>query len=58
MWAPWRIPISVVSGANVVELEVANTLGPMAGRGVPTPFGPEDQRFSGILGTPVVRLAR
>jgi hypothetical protein len=40
------------AGENVLELEVANTLGALAGRGVPTPFGPEDQRFSGLLERP------
>ncbi|MBW3560985.1 MAG: hypothetical protein KY437_00645 [Actinobacteria bacterium] len=49
---PWRLPVELVDGSNTIELEVANTLGPMAARGVPTPFGPEDQRFSGILGRP------
>jgi hypothetical protein len=50
--APWRLPVALRRGANVLELEVAGTLGPLAGRGVPTPFGPEDQRFCGLLGRP------
>jgi hypothetical protein len=51
-YGPWRLPVTLAAGANVVEVEVANTLGPMVARGVPTPFGPEEQRFSGILGAP------
>jgi hypothetical protein len=51
-WAPWRLPVLLHAGANTIELEIANTLGPMVSRGVPTPFGPEDQRFSGLLGRP------
>lgn len=49
---PWKLPVSLRPGENVLELEVAGTLGPLAGRGVPTPFGPEDQRFCGLLGRP------
>jgi len=52
VWAPWELPVVLLAGENVVELEVANTLGPMAARGVPTAFGPEDQRASGILARP------
>ena len=54
--APWRVPVTLRAGVNAVELEVANTLGPLASRGIPTPFGPEDQRFSGILGAPRILL--
>ncbi|HET7568156.1 MAG TPA: hypothetical protein VFJ91_09215 [Gaiellaceae bacterium] len=54
--APWRIPLRLRAGENVLELEVANTLGSLAGRGVPTPFGPEDQRFSGLLERPRLLL--
>ena len=50
--APWTLPVRLRDGENVLELEVASTLGPLAGRGIPTPFGPEDQRFAGILGRP------
>lgn len=49
---PWRMPVTVVAGRNVLELEVANTLGPMTSRGIPTQFSPEHQRVSGILGRP------
>jgi len=51
-WAPYRLPVTLRAGDNTIELEVANTLGPMASRGIPTPFGPEDQRFSGLLDRP------
>lgn len=47
---PWRLPVTLRPGRNVVELEVANTLGPITSRGVPTQFSPEEQRVSGILG--------
>lgn len=57
-FAPWRLPVRLADGANLIELEVANTLGPMVARGVPTPFGPEDQRVSGLLGTPVLWVRR
>lgn len=50
--APWTLPVELSAGTNTIELEVANTLGPMVSRGIPTPFGPEDQRFSGVLGRP------
>jgi hypothetical protein len=50
--APWRLDVHLRAGSNTIELEVANTLGPMAARGVPTPFGPEDQRDSGLLRRP------
>lgn len=56
--APWRLPIDVRAGSNLIELEVANTLGPWTSRGIPTAFGPEDQRFSGILGRPRVLLLK
>lgn len=56
--APWELPIAVEAGTNTIELEVANTLGPMVARGVPTPFGPEDQRFSGIVGRPRLLLGQ
>ena len=49
---PWRLPVRLVEGRNVIELEVANTLGPMTSRGIPTQFSPESQRTSGILGRP------
>jgi hypothetical protein len=55
-WAPWRIDVELRAGRNVIELEVANTLGPMVARGVPTPFGPEAQRRSGIVGRPRLRV--
>jgi hypothetical protein len=51
-YGPWRLPVSLRAGENVIEVEVANTLGPMVARGVPTPFGPEEQRFSGLLSRP------
>lgn len=54
--APWRLPVQLRAGLNLLELEVANTLGPLMARGVPTPFGPEDQRTSGLLAQPVLRL--
>jgi hypothetical protein len=50
--APWTVPVSLRAGENVIELEVANTLGALAGRGIPTSFGPEEQRFSGLLDRP------
>ncbi len=49
---PWTLPVTLEDGDNVIELEVANTLGPLAGRGIPTPFGPEEQRVSGLLARP------
>jgi hypothetical protein len=55
--APWTVPVRLGEGENTIELEVASTLGPLAGRGVPTPFGPEDQRFAGIVGTPRLLVA-
>jgi hypothetical protein len=51
-WAPWRLPVNIRRGRNVIEIEVANTLGAMVSRGIPTPFGPEDQRISGLLERP------
>lgn len=57
-WAPWELPVELAAGTNTIELEVANTLGPLAGRGIPTPYGPEEQRTSGILGRPRLRIAR
>ena len=54
--APWKLPVELRAGENELELEVAGTLGPLAGRGVPTPFGPEDQRFCGLLGRPRLLL--
>jgi len=50
--APWRVPIHLRAGRNVLELEVASALGPLAGRGVPTAFGPEDQRIVGLVERP------
>jgi hypothetical protein len=50
--APWTVPVRLRDGENTIELEVASTLGPLAGRGIPTPFGPEDQRFAGVTGRP------
>ncbi|HET7567857.1 MAG TPA: hypothetical protein VFJ91_07695 [Gaiellaceae bacterium] len=50
--APWRLPVRLRAGENTIELDVASTLGPLAGRGIPTQFGPEDQRITGILGRP------
>ena len=49
--APWTLPVRLRAGENLLELEVASTLGPLAGRGIPTAFGPEDQRFTGVLGS-------
>jgi hypothetical protein len=56
--APWSLPVQLQPGVNTVEIDVASTLGPLAGRGIPTPFGPEDQRITGILGRPQLRLPR
>jgi hypothetical protein len=56
LWGPWRLPVTVRDGENEIELEIANTLGPMTARGIPTPFGPEDQRFSGLLEQPRLLL--
>lgn len=53
---PWRLPLDLPHGEVTIELEVAGTLGPLVGRGVPTPFGPEDQRACGVLGEPVLRI--
>lgn len=53
---PWRLRVDLRPGRNVIELEVANTLGPWTSRGVPTQFSPEEQRVSGILGR--ARLVR
>ena len=55
--APWTVPVRLRAGENTIELEVASTLGPLAARGIPTPFGPEDQRFAGIVGRPRLVLA-
>jgi hypothetical protein len=55
-WAPWRLPVELTEGRNLIELELANTLGPLAARGVPTPFAPEHQRRSGVIGD--VRIVR
>jgi hypothetical protein len=49
---PWTLPVTLVDGVSEIELEVANTLGPMTSRGNPTAFSPEDQRISGILARP------
>jgi hypothetical protein len=54
--APWRVEVPLQAGENLVELEVAGTLGPLVGRGVPTVYGPEDQRPCGILGRPRLLL--
>jgi hypothetical protein len=54
--APWRVDVPLRAGDNVFELEVAGTLGPLVGRGVPTVYGPEDQRVCGLLARP--RLLR
>ena len=51
-YGPWRLGVDLRDGVNEIELEVANTLGPMVARGVPTPFGPEEQRFGGLLSVP------
>ena len=56
-YGPWRLPVELAAGDNVIEVEVANTLGPMVCRGIPTPFGPEDQRFSGLLTIPTISLS-
>jgi hypothetical protein len=58
LWAPWMVDVDLQPGPNLIELEVANTLGPMAGRGIPTPYGPEDQRRSGIIGRPRLTTRR
>jgi hypothetical protein len=58
LWWPWTVDVELRPGRNTIELEVANTLGPMAGRGVPTPYGPEDQRRSGLLGRPRLHTRR
>jgi hypothetical protein len=50
--APWRIEVPLRQGDNEFELEVAGTLAPLVARGVPTVYGPEDQRACGILGRP------
>jgi len=51
-WAPWRVPVVLDPGVNRIEIEVASTLGPLMARGIPTPFGPEDQRAAGLLARP------
>jgi len=57
LWCrPWRIEVPLRAGENLIELEVTNTLAPLVARGVPTIYGPEDQRVSGLLGRP--RLLR
>ena len=50
--APWRTAVPLRAGENLVELEVAGTLAPLVARGVPTVYGPEDQRACGIVGRP------
>jgi hypothetical protein len=50
--APWRIEVPLRAGENVIELEVAGTLAPLVARGVPTVYGPEDQRVNGLLARP------
>lgn len=55
---PWRLPLDLPAGPAVLELEVAGTLGPLVARGIPTQFGPEDQRTCGVLGSPVLRIPR
>lgn len=53
LWCrPWRIDVPLRAGENVVELEVAGTLAPLVARGVPTIYGPEDQRVNGLLAQP------
>jgi hypothetical protein len=54
--APWRLDVPLRAGDNEIELEVAGTLGPLVGRGVPTVYGPEDQRVCGILARPRLLL--
>jgi hypothetical protein len=54
--APWRIEVPLRAGENLVELEVAGTLAPLVARGVPTVYGPEDQRACGILGRPILLI--
>jgi hypothetical protein len=54
--APRRVEVPLRAGDNLIELEVAGTLGPLVGRGVPTVYGPEDQRACGILAHPRLLL--
>lgn len=57
---PWRAPVHDLlhPGENRIEIRVANTLANHWHIGIPTPYAPEGQTVSGLLGPVTLRLRK